>query len=176
MALIFSMVVVEKGGARIDFGQGKQGANWQIVNDGVMGGLSQGRGGLTDSTLVFSGRVSLENNGGFASLRSPWARYDFADYEEVKIRYRLEGVGFAMVIETSPRWYEVNYKKTLPEKDGEWTIATLSLNEFKAYQVGRKLSNTLDEGIKSQVLRFGFISDEKRADEFLLEIDWIEFR
>ena len=40
--------------------------NWQVVNDGVMGGRSYGN--LTrsgDSEALFSGNLSLENNGGF---------------------------------------------------------------------------------------------------------------
>jgi len=44
---------------------------WQAVNDGVMGGVSQGRFRITDArTMEFSGNLSLENNGGFASVRT----------------------------------------------------------------------------------------------------------
>ena len=40
---------------------------WTIVNDGVMGGLSRSRILVSDErTVVFEGRLSLENNGGFA--------------------------------------------------------------------------------------------------------------
>ena len=49
---------------------------WQAVNDNVVGGVSDGRFKITaDSTLEFSGKLSLENNGGFASVRSggEWA-------------------------------------------------------------------------------------------------------
>ena len=46
--------------------------NWRAVNDGVMGGRSIGRYRLTDeNTLEFFGYLSLENNGGFASIRLP---------------------------------------------------------------------------------------------------------
>jgi hypothetical protein len=39
---------------------------WQIINDGVMGGMSEGRFKInTDQTADFWGNVSLENNGGF---------------------------------------------------------------------------------------------------------------
>jgi NADH dehydrogenase [ubiquinone] 1 alpha subcomplex assembly factor 1 len=43
---------------------------WVVVNDGVMGGVSSSS--VTDSAdgVVFSGSVSLDNNGGFASIRS----------------------------------------------------------------------------------------------------------
>ena len=44
---------------------------WQTVNDPVMGGLSTSNVTFGDGGLVFSGDISLENNGGFASARGP---------------------------------------------------------------------------------------------------------
>ena len=44
--------------------------NWNIVNDDVMGGISKSYLALNDeNNLIFSGNVSLKNNGGFASTR-----------------------------------------------------------------------------------------------------------
>src|SRR5210317_35617 len=44
---------------------------WQTVNDGVMGGRSDGRFRINeDKYMEFFGTLSLENNGGFASVRS----------------------------------------------------------------------------------------------------------
>jgi len=44
---------------------------WQSINDGVMGGVSEGNFKITEhKTLEFFGRLSLENNGGFASVRT----------------------------------------------------------------------------------------------------------
>jgi len=42
-----------------------------IVNDGVMGGVSQSGLRHDPQGMIFEGQVSLENNGGFASMRSP---------------------------------------------------------------------------------------------------------
>ena len=41
------------------------GQDWQVINDGVMGGLPKGTINFTDTSLVFQGSVSLENFGGF---------------------------------------------------------------------------------------------------------------
>ena len=46
-------------------------AGWTTVNDPVMGGQSASRITYGPGGLVFSGTISLENNGGFASARSP---------------------------------------------------------------------------------------------------------
>ena len=44
--------------------------NWNIVNDGVMGGISTSSLSInSNSILIFKGYLSLENNGGFASTR-----------------------------------------------------------------------------------------------------------
>jgi hypothetical protein len=42
---------------------------WSVVNDTVMGGVSSGQLVVDDGPLVFSGELSLDNNGGFASIR-----------------------------------------------------------------------------------------------------------
>jgi len=42
-----------------------------VVNDGVMGGVSQSRFSYDPEGVLFEGAVSLENGGGFASVRSP---------------------------------------------------------------------------------------------------------
>ena len=46
-------------------------SSWTTVNDPVMGGRSTSNVAFGDGGLVFSGTISLENNGGFASARSP---------------------------------------------------------------------------------------------------------
>ena len=45
---------------------------WQVVDDGVMGGLSKGnfKSDKKKGNLIFAGNLSLENNGGFSSIRS----------------------------------------------------------------------------------------------------------
>lgn len=55
----------------VDFADAGEVATWTTVNDPVMGGMSTSRITFGDDGLVFSGNISLENNGGFASARSP---------------------------------------------------------------------------------------------------------
>ena len=54
-----------------DFGDAGQLAGWTTINDPVMGGASTSQITYSEGGLVFSGTISLENNGGFASIRSP---------------------------------------------------------------------------------------------------------
>jgi Complex I intermediate-associated protein 30 (CIA30) len=62
---------------------------WRSVNDDVMGGVSTSSFQiLTNGGAVFSGVVSLENNGGFASVRSSPARHDLTGSRSFVIRLR----------------------------------------------------------------------------------------
>jgi hypothetical protein len=55
----------------VDLDDANEVASWTTINDPVMGGLSASKVTFGDGGLVFSGSISLENNGGFASARSP---------------------------------------------------------------------------------------------------------
>lgn len=61
---------VSEGAALVDLDDAAAVAAWTTVNDPVMGGASASKIAFGDG-LVFSGTISLENNGGFASARSP---------------------------------------------------------------------------------------------------------
>jgi hypothetical protein len=54
-----------------DFQSADERKNWRIVNDVVMGGISKSEFVILDNAIaVFRGTLSLENNGGFASVRT----------------------------------------------------------------------------------------------------------
>ena len=55
----------------VDFNNASEVAAWTTVNDPVMGGRSTSEIRFADGGLTFSGTISLENNGGFASARGP---------------------------------------------------------------------------------------------------------
>ena len=72
--ILFILLITTMQTATIfDFNKKADITNWTIVDDVVMGGRSSGNFYLNkEGNGVFEGRVSLENNGGFSSLR-----YDF---------------------------------------------------------------------------------------------------
>ena len=71
MSIAIPAVAEEQPRTLFDFSKPDAAQAWQPVNDGVMGGVSDGRFKITDQgTMEFFGTLSLENNGGFASVRS----------------------------------------------------------------------------------------------------------
>lgn len=75
-----------------DFSKNSQLNNWVIVNDGVMGGRSTSERTLnTEGNLIFKGNISLENNGGFASIRHRFNKISVANHEKLQIRIKGDG-------------------------------------------------------------------------------------
>ncbi len=160
----------------IDFGKAGEGLDWQIVDDGVMGGLSEGEGTLYENYLQFQGFVSLENNGGFSSLRSPYKAVDLSPFKMVEIRYKSTTYDIGFTLNKHRVWYLPNYKTNLQATNGKWAIASILLSDIAEYQVGRPTGNYMDKESLAQTIRIGFITNEKRAGNFDFEVDYIKFR
>lgn len=158
-----------------DFGKGKAGQEWMIVNDGVMGGLSRGKVAFTESSLIFSGSVSLENNGGFTSFRAPYGRYDLSEYDKVEIRYRSEGMDCALSFDQNSRFWRPNHKMPIPLTKNTWVTLDANLYELSEYQMGRQTGAKMTEADAKRTIRLGLITDSKKAGTFSLEIDYIKF-
>jgi monofunctional biosynthetic peptidoglycan transglycosylase len=93
-----------------DLGEGKDFGRWTIINDGVMGGLSESKAQLNDDAVLFSGTVSLKNNGGFVSLRGPLGNYDLSEYSFCEIRYKSDtDRNFELLIEKETPFYLPKY-------------------------------------------------------------------
>ena len=72
-----------------------------VVNDGVMGGVSSSS--VTDSAegVVFTGSVSLDNNGGFASIRAGFAGVvDLSGFSELVIDAAGDGKTYVVELRT----------------------------------------------------------------------------
>ena len=69
-----------------------------IVNDGVMGGVSQSSLRHDPQGMIFEGQVSLENNGGFASMRSS-ARFQ-RDAQVLELTTRGDGKRYKLILRT----------------------------------------------------------------------------
>ncbi len=159
-----------------DFGSSGAGSDWVVVNDGVMGGKSEGSARLTENSLIFSGMVSLDNNGGFSSLRAPYSTYDLSTYTHVILKYRSKGMDLAITLATSKIWYQPNFKANLPETNGNWETLELPLDSIDRYRVGRPIGGKLGVSDRAAIVRFGFITNEKKYGPFEFEIDSLIFR
>lgn len=161
---------------KIDFGKTKDGVNWWVVNDGVMGGLSQGNKVMTENSILFKGVISLDNNGGFSSLRRSLSDKNLTQYNKIEIRYRSTGISKALSLSVSRRWYIPNYKISLEGTSGKWKTKTIKLSDFKKHSLGKPMNESLKKEKIKDVVRMGIITDEKKYGDFEFEVDYIEFK
>ena len=145
--------------------------NWFVVNDGVMGGVSSSTVKIGNGLLVFSGQVRLENNGGFASVRSNASEQDLSEFSGIALRVRGDGKMYALNVRTSSL-RNVMYQSEFQTKAGEWTELRIPFSQLRPTRFGQTLrGNVLD---KDRIESFGFIIANKRAEQFQLEMDWIK--
>jgi monofunctional biosynthetic peptidoglycan transglycosylase len=147
---------------------------WFAVNDGVMGGLSEGGPEITQGgRLRFSGTVSLENNGGFSSIRSAPVERDLSAYEGVLIRIRGDGKRYALTLRTDLQIRAGSYRIKFETKANEWQDVFLPFADFRATSFGTELRNAPPVNTR-KIRSFGFIISDKQVGPFALEVDWIK--
>ena len=141
---------------------------WAVINDGVMGGLSKGKLEVTtEGHGRFSGTVSLENYGGFTSIRCAVA--DIAVNEGSKIQLRIKGDGkdYQFRVKHKARDYQ-SYIATIPTT-GEWETIEIPLIDLYPSWRGQKLDMPNFDG--SSINEFTFLIANKRNETFELLID-----
>ena len=75
-----------------DFSKDSNTESWQVVNDGVMGGLSEATFKIGENGIAtFKGRISLENNGGFSSVRYNTGETNVEGYSSLVLRLKGDG-------------------------------------------------------------------------------------
>jgi NADH dehydrogenase [ubiquinone] 1 alpha subcomplex assembly factor 1 len=151
-------------------------AGWQAVNDGVMGGVSDGRFRITErQTLEFFGALSLENNGGFASVRSRPRTLGLQTGDTLVVRVRGDGREYQLNLYVPGRARALSYRAPVQTRAGEWIEVAIPLDRFEATSFGRVLrgAGPVDPG---SVTSIGFLLAEKTPGPFVLEVAWITAR
>jgi hypothetical protein len=148
-------------------------AAWQVVNDDVMGGVSTSSFCVTNGVAMFRGKVSLENNGGFASVRSLPTRQDLSGGNTFVVRVRGDGRRYKFTARTDPSFDSAIYQYGFTTTKGEWEEHRLPFKQFVATFRGRVLSSEppLDA---ARITSVGFLISDKQDGPFELEVAWIK--
>lgn len=146
---------------------------WQTVNDGVMGGRSDGRFKINeDKKLEFFGTLSLENNGGFASLRSREAKLGLENGDSIVIRVRGDGRDYNFNLNVPRSIGRNSYRQSFKTKKDEWIQVTLPLDKFVATWRGSDFPN--EKLVPGNIKGMGIQLSDKKAGPFILEVEWIK--
>jgi len=157
----------------LDFDDPADAALWRPVDDVVMGGVSRSAFGLAEPGVArFSGNVSLENFGGFASVRTPPRDWDTAGAQAFVLRVRGDGHTYKFTIRTGDGFDGLQYQSRFTAPADAWTEVRLPVNEFVATFRGRKVpfAASLDP---AKVRALGLMISDKQAGPFKLLVDRI---
>lgn len=157
----------------IDFTQPDQHLIWQSTNDGVMGGISQGHLSFDGELSVFSGKLSLANNGGFSSVASKLNPLD-PSIVAIELDYIGDGREYQLRFATKASGETVRYKHEFSTEKGQLQTYRLLLKDFQAVFRGRLLHNA-PELEAQHIEQIGFLIADKQAGPFELKLIQVRF-
>ena len=147
--------------------------DWLVTDDSVMGGESSGTFKLNaDGFGVFSGSVSLENNGGFSSVRYRFEKLKIKGYDKISIKLRGDGKRYQFRIKSNSGDY-YSYISTF-STSGEWQEIEIPLKDMYPSFRGRKLDQP--NFSNDYIEEIGFLIGNKKDEKFKLLIDKIELK
>ncbi|MEZ8346266.1 CIA30 family protein [Vibrio splendidus] len=158
----------------IDFTRPNEHKNWTVTNDNVMGGISTGGLIYLDNMSRFRGELSLENNGGFSSIKrsieSPAHVIDSAELVFVG-----DGRTYQLRFTTSKDGNRVQYKHEFDTIKGQQLNKVFHFNDFQAVFRGRLL-NDAPELRARDIKQIGFLIADKQPSHFELDLIQLHFK
>jgi NADH dehydrogenase [ubiquinone] 1 alpha subcomplex assembly factor 1 len=160
----------------VSFNTAAEVRRWSTSSDAVMGGISTSAAEAAISgTLVFSGVVRLENNGGFATITGPAASSggdDLSGYDSIALRVKGDGKTYQLWLYTSSnrRLVHVARFETTPDT---WEEIVLPFDAFKP-------ENGFGQAVRAAplnapvVLGYRLLISDKQKGPFRLDVDWIK--
>jgi hypothetical protein len=145
-------------------------ADWSAIDDRVMGGVSRSR--LRHDPAghaVFEGIVSLENDGGFASIRSHPQDLGVPGAGNYLLEVCGDGRRYKLNLRTDDSFDGVNYQAAFEAPPGEWTRVLLPVSGFHPTFRGRTVPDAppLDP---ARVRQIGLMVADRQAGSFALAV------
>lgn len=153
-----------------DFADPADVAEWSPIDDRVMGGISRSclrhdPGGHA----VFEGNVSLERNGGFASVRSAPAARGKAGAVDCLLEVRGDAKRFKLNLLTEDAFDGLNYQAGFTPEPGGWKAIRIPLAAFRPTFRGREVqgARALDP---ARIRQVGLMIADRQNGSFALPI------
>lgn len=156
-----------------DFNKNSSKQDWRIIDDGVMGGVSQGEFSIdSEGNGVFQGTISLDNNGGFSSIRHQFKNIKVSKENSIRIRLKGDGKNYQFRIKDKSTSY-YSYITTF-KTSGEWETIEIKFSDLYPSFRGQKLNlpNFNSDSFEEIV----FLIGNKKQESFMLILDKIELK
>ncbi len=137
------------------------------LHDTVMGGLSTGELTAEDGSASFHGVVSLERNGGFASIRSRSDGWDLGGYDGLLVEARGDGRQYRLCLTQGASGEWPLYWRPF-EPSGEWAESRVAFADLEATVFGQRVAAPAFDA--SDVGTVGLMVADKQAGAFRLDV------
>jgi monofunctional biosynthetic peptidoglycan transglycosylase len=153
-----------------DFRDPGEAARWRPVDDVVMGGRSSSAMRAGDRFGIFAGEVSLEEGGGFASVRRRAQLVDLSACEAVELHVRGDGKRYKLNLLPSDALDGFVHQAAFETRPGTWLRVTLPLALFTPRFQGQPAAGALD---RARVSGLGLLISDRQAGPFRLDVESI---
>lgn len=169
------MIILSSINSKIifDFDKNSNIKDWIIIDDVVMGGESLSTFKLNEDGFgVFEGSVSLDNNGGFSSVRYRFQKTELKQFTSIVVKLRGDGKEYQVRIKSN---YNDYYSYIMPfSTSGEWQEIKIPLKDMYPSWRGRRLNQpNFSEDLINEIT---FLIGNKKNENFKLLIDKIELK
>ena len=164
-ATLTRMPSAHAGPPLLDFSRPEVVRQFMIVNDAVMGGVSTSQLSQTGAGVRFEGKVSLENNGGFASFRGP-------------VRFPVESAGLLVTVRGDGQRYKLTLKLDDSSRAAQYQAAFVAPREWQTLRFKPADFAAVFRGsaVAAPVVRFvdvqflGVLIADKQSGAFRIEL------
>jgi hypothetical protein len=145
-------------------------AEWDVVNDGVMGGRSAGFVAVEQGTLRFTGTL-VTQGGGFTSVRARRA-VDLTGQLGIELRVRGSGRQFEVELDDGERAYGRTVSRRAPfATSAEWTLVRVPFRALRSTIFGREVNAAPID--VSRIRGLGLYMADGQDGSFRLEVDFV---
>lgn len=155
-----------------DFEKEESHHGWYIVNDGVMGGLSQGQFSIDNDHGVFQGLVSTENNGGFTMLQNRFKAIKIDKHTTFVLRVKGDGKAYQFRVKSDKDTrYSYVYEFST---SGQWQEVSISFSSLVPRFRGRTVDLPNFDGDKIEELAFLIGNKQDESFQLLIRSIYVE--
>ncbi|WP_048307057.1 CIA30 family protein [Halomonas sp. PR-M31] len=157
----------------IDFQNPSEANHWRAINDDVMGGISTSEMRAESGVGVFTGELSLENGGGFASVRREPQNYRLAGYRGLRFEACGDGRRYQLRLRTHKLFEGAAYRAFFQPPARQWQYIDLYWETFEPVFRGRMLEDAPPLA-PEDIRQIGLLIADRRDGPFRLEIAGVE--
>ncbi len=154
----------------MDFSEPTAVARFRPVDDRVMGGISRSRlKASRGGAAAFEGTLSLERNGGFASVRASDLALDLSGAKGLVLRVRGDDKIYKLRLADREAFDSISFSKAFVAPSGAWSEIRIGFDELAPTWRGRMVEGAKPLNLK-RIRRLGLMISDKQDGTFRLEI------